>query len=130
MTIRCPKLQEAKAAIQPRANLASGIIIDSGATHHMFGDKSVFDKDLRPIESTVSCANAGKMRATDVGYVNLNNDDGSVMRLQNALYVPKLNRNLLSVRGLNEDGYNVIFRHDGKVILSKLTMMSSHRHKK
>jgi hypothetical protein len=97
--INCPKLKDAKDVIQPKANLVyeNNTIIDSGASQHMFGTKNLFSGDMRPFKSTVVCANAERLESTHIGQVQISLSDESVTMLQDALYIPKLNRNLLSV---------------------------------
>jgi transposase InsO family protein len=124
----CPKLREAKAAIQSKASVAVGeyaTVIDSGASQHMFNSAEVFE-DMLPRKLNVSCANAQEIEATHEGFVDLQFGDNLAMRLQNALYVPKLNHNLLSVRALNKEGHDVVFRRNGSVVLTDNDSSSSY----
>ena len=105
-----------RSQIKPQTNVC-GTIIDSGASTHMFGDKEDFG-DLLPTSEVVFCANGTKTKATHQGFVDVNLEDGSVMHLQNVLRVPNLKKNLVSVRALNKDGNDVLFKRDGTVILT------------
>jgi len=125
---KCPKLKDAKAAVQSKASVAVGkydTIIDSGATQHMFNNAGVFENML-PRKLNISCANAQEIEATHEGFVDLQFGDDFVMHLQNALYVPKLNHNLLSVRALNKEGHDVIFHRNGSVVLTDNESSSSY----
>ena len=115
----CPKLQDAKNAVKSETHIAYGhnTIIDSGASQHMFKNVDAFDDDMLPINTNISCANAQEIEATHVGFVNMHCDD-SVLHLKDVLHVPKLKHNLVSVRALNKDGNDVMFHHDGSVVLT------------
>jgi len=88
------------------------IIIDSGATQHMFNDFDLFGV-AHPKETRITCANSKDLLSTHVGDVVCGEK-----RFSDVLYVPKLRANLLSVRALTEEG-DVIFRKNGMVELSK-----------
>ena len=60
-----------------------------------------------------------------VGSVSFQLDSGTVLHIKDILYVPGLKKNLLSVVGLEDKGYKVIFM-DRKVLLwSKNERLSS-----
>ena len=108
-------MQEAyKNSKQQKANLAyNATIIDSGATQHMFNRMDAFG-EISPRESHIACANSQQMKSTHIGTVDI--DVGVHEKLQNVLYVPELQHNLLSVRALTKDGgKDVIFKKDGTV---------------
>ena len=68
-------------------------IIDTGATYHMTGDLSWLFDTIALFECPVGLPNGESVVATQSGSVRLSNN----ITLQNVLYVPKLNCNLLSV---------------------------------
>ena len=51
-----------------------------------------------------------------VGTTSLQLESGTVLHIEDILYVPGLKKNLLSVAGLEDKGYQVIFM-DKKVLL-------------
>lgn len=85
-------------------------VIDSGCSHHMTGNLRVFEKyteadhGIEPIE----VANGAKLPVSGFGQVKLSNG----MKIGKALYVPSLTFNLLSVKMLMKNGYNVVFKDD------------------
>lgn len=90
-------------------------ILDSGATNHMFSRKNVF---LTYAESTtdrsVVVANGSIMPVAGTGMVHVqafNEDRGmwQTVRLTNALHVPDLAAELLSVSQIVKKGYRVTF---------------------
>lgn len=88
--------------------------VDSGASVHLVGDESLFCKkrsvyDTRHItvanKTTIPVAGCGDVRITTVVEDELHN-----IKIQNALYVPDITTNLLSVSQLIKNGNKVIFK--------------------
>jgi transposase InsO family protein len=82
-------------------SLAAGekIVLDSGASHHMLNDPRMF-LDRTPTNIEVLTGNRGDGKAlvaTARGTACLNFDNGEVLELKDALYVPSLARNLVSL---------------------------------
>jgi hypothetical protein len=76
----CPSLREAKNKWKnPQANFVNAngtdIIIDSGASQHMFNSRELFDDDIQHENTRVICADATDVEATHVGTVNLQIQD-------------------------------------------------------
>jgi hypothetical protein len=99
-------------------------VVDSGASSHMTGDKSVLSglyKLATPLAVTV--ANGTVLMCDMVGTVSLSfADGGHVVSLQHVLYVPGLNRNLLSVAAAVEGaGVTVTFTSGVCTIRSPVT---------
>ncbi|GMF31059.1 unnamed protein product [Phytophthora lilii] len=92
-------------------------ILDSGASSHMSGDQVDFD-DFReltePIDITV--ANGQRLRAAGVGSVKLIMEDGVKVTLTDVLFVPHLDRKLMSISALTARGVGVHFEADTAVL--------------
>ena len=82
------------------------VILDSGASHHMTGDIHVLEsvKFIPPVP--VSFVDGSVVYATKCGCLSLSKD----ISLENVLFVPSLNCNLLSVaKMLNQTGCFAVF---------------------
>ena len=91
-------------------------LVDSGATHHMTTTNE--DLSARRTGRTISYVRLGdgkRIICTDEGTIRIcdetavGREDGTVV-LENALVVPDLEKNLISVYGLCQSGYDVFFR--------------------
>lgn len=81
-------------------------VMDTGASSHMFGDKSAFTSMRLTSPSNIAVASkGGSISSRQRGCVSL----GS-LNLQEVLYSNELTGNLVSVGRLCDDGYTAIFR--------------------
>ncbi|MBW0529849.1 hypothetical protein O181_069564 [Austropuccinia psidii MF-1] len=79
------------------------LIVDCGATHHMFNSKKMFTSFEETVDIQVSTGDSSSsLIAKAVGTVSIS-CDGKIVSLKNCLYVPKLNRNLISLLELCQD---------------------------
>lgn len=79
--------------------------VDSGATGHMCGNKSIMSdivSEERSIE--VNVANGDKLYTAGKGYVRVHMKNGTVKTISDVYYVPNLTVNLLSVSAIVSKG--------------------------
>jgi hypothetical protein len=76
------------------------VVVDSGATRHMFYDLSVFHKLESIAPTTVKLGDDSTANCTQIGEAVLHMSDGRHLRLSQVFYVPRLAINLLSVSQL------------------------------
>ena len=84
-------------------------LIDSGCTNHMTNDEELFKVLDTSITSKVRIGNGEFLSVKGQGTVAIESVTG-VKYIQDVLYVPQINQNLLSVGQLLEKGFKVIFQ--------------------
>lgn len=83
------------------------IVIDSGASHHMVNREALFS-NLKPYSRQIGTGcNSSNLVATGIGRISIKNHDGRVFHLDDVLFVPGLNRSLLSLTKLFKIGMKV-----------------------
>lgn len=98
-------------------------IIDWGATCDMTPIKSIFEA-TRPTKSTVRVASGEVLKATSIGRIRIN-IDGQLIHMEEVLYVPRLDANLLSISTLDRRGLNILFTKGGVETRSGSTLVTA-----
>jgi hypothetical protein len=85
--------------------------IDSGATIHVANSLQGFSsmRTTQRSEWQIIVANGAQADVEAVGDVHLELNTGFIIILRDILYVPSLQRNLLSVSCLDKNGYTYLF---------------------
>ena len=86
-------------------------IIDSGASRHMTPDRKLFTK-FRNMLTSVTIADGTKLSSPGRGDISVDLG-GKKVRMENVLWVPRLDSNLLSIKALNRKGLSILFRPEG-----------------
>ena len=121
-------------ALRALPNSSKGTILDSGATSHVFSSLAFFDVNtLRPSSVKIYLAEQGRyVRATHRGdaLVRVYHSSGSgILRLRNALLVPHIPLNLVSLscldtlgcRSVSERGQIRVKRHNALMLIAYLS---------
>lgn len=98
-------------------------VADTGCSHHMTGNKNNF-ASFKPfqIPEIIRSANGGKMYAHGSGRIIIEALIGGKWckrQLEDVWYVPKIERQLLSISQSNKHGIDAVFSADGKCKLVK-----------
>lgn len=89
-------------------------IVDSGATDHMIKDTKYFSH-ISEFKGFCTVANGHQIPITGKGIVNITINNGGIshsVTLKDALLVPDLDSNLISVQSLTENGFILTFTHN------------------
>lgn len=102
------------ALLANNKNKLKGWCLDSGCTSHLCSDKELFVNTTNT-SSGLKLANNDVAKVQAVGDVRITasvNKDNNKIRLKDALYVPDLRTNLLSVAKIVDNGHKVLFTKD------------------
>ena len=90
--------------------LSSGWLLDSGASSHMCPVKNEFASiELFKEPVPISIANGWEVKALGTGNVPLTLKDGTLVRMYDVLFVPDLDRRLMSISALVKKGLKIRF---------------------
>ena len=85
--------------------LGSVWYLDSGASFHMTRDKELFsDLEEKVLQMHIEMGDDGQYSATSIGTITFRRESGKPFQLKDAMHVPSLKKNLVSVVMLEVDG--------------------------
>ena len=90
-------------------------LFDSGATVHMTTDPKYME-EMEPTDKEVTVGNGNTIKATSKGNLTLKHPQGHMLKLSNVLYVPKFNRNILSMGRILKNNTSVKASHNSLTI--------------
>jgi hypothetical protein len=92
--------------------------VNMGANVHVCSNFSLFSSYQGTQSSSILMGNRYAASVLGVGMVELKLTSGKNVHLKNMQHAPTINRNLISVSLLCQDGYKLVFESN-KVVLSK-----------
>lgn len=96
--------------------------LDSGATHHMSGDSTIFSS-IRPTSGAqVRSAGGQNHSVTGVGDVDIQVLSGKIKMISSVLYTPRITKNLLSVGSLTDQQKTLVFKCQGCFVIDDVTL--------
>ncbi|GAU48263.1 hypothetical protein TSUD_405090 [Trifolium subterraneum] len=100
-------------AAMSEEQLANGEwFLDTGCSNHMTGHKDWLIKFDSLRKSKVRLADSRSIQAEGIGNIIIKRRDGSSAEIEDILYVPGMDCNLLSVGQLIEKGFSVSIKHE------------------
>ncbi|KAL1189499.1 Retrovirus-related Pol polyprotein from transposon TNT 1-94 [Cardamine amara subsp. amara] len=106
-------------------------IMDTGCSYHMTHKKEWFEELSEDVGGSVRMGNKTTSKVQGIGSVKIRNGDGSTVRLTHVRYIPDMDRNLLSMGTLEEQGFSFESK-DGVLLVKDQTkvLMVGRRHEK
>ena len=101
--------EELFAATCYSANSNGAWLIDSGCTHHMTADLSIFQHIEKSSNSRVKLGNGDYVDVKGKGTIAINTSKGTKL-ISDVLFVPEINQNLLSVGQMLDRNYVLFFK--------------------
>ena len=96
--------------------------LDSGASFHMTGDKSLFNAlEEKDLKMHIEMGDDGRYSVSGGGTVAFHGEHGAPLTLTDVMYVPGLKKSLVSVTMLDDKCYDVVFSK-GKAFLRHIAM--------
>ncbi|KAG8503695.1 hypothetical protein CXB51_001703 [Gossypium anomalum] len=97
------------SCLAAKGKAKKGWLLDSGCTNYMSPDASIFKSLDRSCKTRVKIGNGHCIQAEGIGNVMICTPSGNKL-IPNVLFVPEIDRNLLSIAQLLEKGYTVVFK--------------------
>lgn len=102
-----PSLSQDDKGKQMESNLW---YLDNGASNHMTGQYSKFDKLDENVVGQVRFGDGSVVQIKGKGSITLKCKDGESRHLKEVYYIPSLRSNIISLGQLAEEGYNVVLK--------------------
>ena len=99
--------------------------MDSGASRHMIGSREALTSYRKKFTTQLELGDDSTYKIEGVGSTSLQLESGTVLHIDDVLYVPGLKKNLLSVAGLEDKGYRVLFMDKKDLLWAKNEKLSS-----
>ncbi|KAG8485239.1 hypothetical protein CXB51_021138 [Gossypium anomalum] len=99
----------AVSCLATKGKVKKGWLLDSGCTNHMSPDVTIFKTLDRSYKTRVKIGDGHCIQAEGIGDVIICTPSGNKL-IPNVLFVPEIDRNLLSIAQLLEKGYTVVFK--------------------
>ncbi|KAG8492199.1 hypothetical protein CXB51_009896 [Gossypium anomalum] len=99
----------AVSCLAAKGEVKKGWLLDSGCTKHMSPDATIFKTLDRSCKTRVKIGDGHCIQADGIGDVIICTPSGNKL-IPNVLFVPEIDRNLLSIAQLLEKGYAVVFK--------------------
>lgn len=96
--------------------------LDSGATHHVSGDSSIFSSIQPTSGSQVRSAGGQSHNVVGVGNADIQLPSGAIKSISSVLYTPGITKNLLSVGTLADQHKTLVFRSHGCFVIDNSTL--------
>eukprot|EP00253_Pinus_taeda_P031251 PITA_31251 len=127
---RSPAIQvQRECALSTTSRASSSIwYVDSGASYRMTGVREYFSElsdDATDME--VVLGDDSIVKAVGMGTLTFDRGPKPPLKVSDVLYVPGMNKNLISVSTLEDTGYDVLFRRGQVLIYPRGTPASSAR---
>lgn len=84
-------------------------ILDSGATHHCSGNRSLFPKHLKKVNDKANTASGETLNVGGLGNITIPLPNGDPIILQDIMYIPGLTVNLISTPKLYRRNWSIAF---------------------
>ena len=105
------------SALSSSTNIDTAWLVDSGACRYMTSDcRALTSYKKKKFTTQVELGDDSTYKIEGVGSTSLQLVSGTVLHIDDILYVPGLTKNLLSVAGLEEKGYKFLIM-DKKFLL-------------
>lgn len=102
-----PKLSQNGEEKQLESNIW---YLDNGATNHMTGQYSKFDKLDKNVTGQVKFGDGSMVQIKGKGSIVLKCKNGETRTLNEVYYIPSLRSNIISLGQLSENGYKIILK--------------------
>ncbi|KAI0995141.1 hypothetical protein K3495_g13040 [Podosphaera aphanis] len=116
-------IMEEQVLMAPKCSKGGDVVLDTGATNHIFHDKSRF-LSISPCDKSVLNASGQSIPVSGIGKVQFrvfdfeNENSSKVITMENVLFVPSCTKNLVSGIQLLSRGFGIRSMNGGLSILS------------